>query len=259
MKYIKPGFDFILTIIFWAYFTLGYIIFFAPRHIWAFLFSKDKETEFQRLNHKFYKIFFKIVENLTPGLKIEISPDVLSIRSSIIVSNHISYLDPILLISLYEKQKTIVKSIFFKIPVFGHVLKASGYLPARGSGKSYNLFLKRIESMNDYLKSGGNLFIFPEGTRSKQGALGKFDKGAFMLARRFNVPIQVIVIKNTNILFTPGKFFFNTCVPNTIKIEKAGVLHPDYKADNFSISGFIKEARNLIFNLNRQSQEKIRE
>ncbi len=246
MKYIKPACDFILTTFFWSYFTLGYIVFFAPGHIRAFWFSKDKEKEFQKLNHRFYKIFFWIIENFTPGLKIEIDPDVLSISSSIIVSNHISYLDPILLISLYEKQKTIVKSIFFKIPIFGHVLKISGYLPAKASGKSNELFLKRIESMNDYLKSGGNLFVFPEGTRSKNGVLGKFDKGAFMLARRFDAPVSVIVIKNTHLLFTPGKFFFNTCVPNTIKVEKAGILHPDYKSSDFSISGFIKEARKLI-------------
>ena len=57
--------------------------------------------------------------------------------------------------------------------------------------------------MGDYLSSGGNLFIFPEGTRSRDGKIGKFNDGAFKIAKRFEAPIKVLQIKNTNGLFTP--------------------------------------------------------
>ena len=99
--------------------------------------------------------------------------------------------------------------------------------------------------MGDYLSSGGNLFIFPEGTRSRDGRLGKFNDGAFKIARRFGASIKVLQIKNTNILFTPGKFLFNTCIQNTIEVRLIGELNPDYKSDTFSISGLVNQIRAL--------------
>ncbi len=51
-----------------------------------------------------------------------------------IVANHLSFLDPILFVSLFEKQKTIVKSDYFRLPVFGWILRTSGYIPSLGGG-----------------------------------------------------------------------------------------------------------------------------
>ena len=100
--------------------------------------------------------------------------------------------------------------------------------------------------MKDYLSSGGNLFIFPEGTRSINGRIGQFDKGAFRIARLCNAPIKIVLIRNTHKLFTPGKFLFNTCDENVIEVELAGSLEPDYKSDAFTLSGLMAEARSLM-------------
>ncbi len=247
-KYIKPVFDFAITLFIWIYFIFGYLAFFSPFYLASFVFSKNRETSFQRLNHIFYRSFFFLIRTVIPKQKIRIQNEVCSIRSSVIVCNHISYLDPILLISLFEKQKTIVKNIFFMLPVFGWILKTSGYVSSRNGEESMSLMLKNIESMKGYLSSGGNLFIFPEGTRSRDGKIGRFSKGAFRIARLCNSPVKVLFIRNTNVLFPPGSFLFNTCVENSIEVELIGSFEPDNRNNSSSISGLMEEVRSLFEN-----------
>jgi 1-acyl-sn-glycerol-3-phosphate acyltransferase len=246
IKHIKPFADPILTLIYWSYFTLGYIIFFSPFYVGTALFCKNRERTFQRLNHIFYKGFFFLVRKLTPGLSIHIQDQVLSIRSSVIISNHISYLDPILLISLFEMQKTIVKSVFFGLPIFGWVIKNSGYLPSETGNDLNTLMIEQIEGMKDYLDSGGNLFVFPEGTRSRDGRIGRLNKGAFKIAKRCHAPISVLFIQNTDRLFRPEKFLFNTCIPNTIKIELIGKIIPDDQRPSAGISHLMTKVLDMM-------------
>ena len=245
-QHFKPFFDLTITLSLWVYFTLGFIIFFFPFYLTAYLFLKNCQTAFQRLNHRFFKGFFFLIRLLIPGHIWRIPDEILSIRSSIIVCNHISYLDPILLISLFEKQKTIVKSTFFTVPVFSRLLKLSGYIPSTSRGKLADLLIQQIETMGDFLAFGGNLFIFPEGTRSRNGITGRLNKGAFKIARRCKTPINVLYIRNTNQLFQPEKFFFNTCISNTITIEHLACIEPDYQSNGFTITGLMSEVYALF-------------
>jgi 1-acyl-sn-glycerol-3-phosphate acyltransferase len=255
-KHIKPAVDLILTLIYWTYFTLGYVFFFLPLYLWSALFSKNREQSFQKLNHLFYKGFLGLVRSITPGLSFDIDEKLLSVRSSIIVCNHISYLDPILMISLYEKQKTIVRNTFFKLPVFGWVLKQSGYMPSAG-GKGFSaLMLRQVEGMQEYLASGGNLFVFPEGTRSRDGNLGKFEKGLFKVARRFSAPIKVLFIQNSNRLFYPGKFLFNTCMKNIITLKLIGEITMDKQGKMPPVADMIEMVRSMM-ETNNMDSEKI--
>ncbi|TFG68102.1 MAG: 1-acyl-sn-glycerol-3-phosphate acyltransferase, partial [Anaerolineales bacterium] len=89
--------------------------------------------------------------------------------------------------------KTIAKSTFFKLPVFGWLLKNSGYLPSDTSGYFFNLMRERIADMPDYLAGGGNLFIFPEGTRSRDGKLIPRKPRVSLLAQRSRAHILPVV------------------------------------------------------------------
>jgi 1-acyl-sn-glycerol-3-phosphate acyltransferase len=245
-KYLKPVSDLAATLLLWSYFTVGFIILFAPFYLAAVLLSENREISFQRLNHYFYRGFFFLVRILIPGQKWRIADEIKSIRSSVIVCNHLSYLDPLLLISLFPRHKTIVKSTFFSVPIFGWMLKQSGYIPSASEGNLSELMIERINAMDGYLASGGNLFIFPEGTRSRDGSVGRLNKGAFKIARLCRKPIRILHIRNTNKLFTPGKFLFNTWVSNTITVEQITNLMPDYKSGDFSISELVSQVRSLL-------------
>jgi 1-acyl-sn-glycerol-3-phosphate acyltransferase len=243
LKPLKPLLDVVVTLLLWGYFTFGFFFLFSPRYVMALFRRADREAAFQRLNQRFFRGFFRLLGLITPGVTLRIGDEVRTIRASVIVCNHLSYLDPILLISLFEKQKTIVKSAFFNVPVFGKILRKSGYLPSQAGGDYASLMIRNIENIGEYLASGGNVFIFPEGTRSRSGRLGPFNKGAFGIARYCRAPIQCLLIRNTGRLFVPGRFLFNTCVPVTIDVERIGAFEPDYGDPDFRLSTLIHEIR----------------
>jgi 1-acyl-sn-glycerol-3-phosphate acyltransferase len=246
-----------VTLLLWGYFTLGFLIIFSPFYLAAYLFSENRENSFQRLNHQFNKGFFFLIRIFIPGQKWHIDGGIKSIRSSVIVCNHLSYLDPLLLISLYPRHKTIVKSTFFSVPIFGWMLKRSGYIPSTSEGRLSELMIDSFDTMDDFLASGGNLFIFPEGTRSRDGTIGRLNKGAFKIARLCQTPIKVLYIRNTNKLFTPGKFLFNTLVSNTITVEPITGIEPDYQSDKFSISELMSQVRSLLENQKEKTSEDV--
>ncbi|MGD8847240.1 MAG: lysophospholipid acyltransferase family protein [Desulfobacteraceae bacterium] len=218
--------DLAVTLVLWSYFTAGFVVLFAPFYLVVLVAFKDRKSAFQHLNHLFFKGFFKLCRLIIPRHKWEIQSQLSAIRSSIIVCNHLSYLDSILLISLYPKHTTIAKERLFAIPIFGMVVKHAGYIPSSGRGRYAELLLNSLEAINANLEQGGNIIIFPEGTRSRDGRVGQLRKGAFKIAKYCKAPIQVLKVGNTEKLFPPGKFLFNTCIDNTISLKQVGELTP---------------------------------
>ncbi|MBW2351871.1 MAG: 1-acyl-sn-glycerol-3-phosphate acyltransferase [Deltaproteobacteria bacterium] len=245
MRFLKPLSDLVFTLLIWTYYIPGFLLFFSPLYVGALIFSSNRRAAFQRLNSLYYRSFFFVVRALIPGLRISVEDRVRSIHSSVIVCNHLSYLDPILLISLFPRHKTVVKGVFFRVPVFGWILRASGYLPSSNGGAEPSGVLEGIADMESFLSSGGNLFIFPEGTRSRDGRIGQFNHGAFRIARRFGAPLKVLFIGGTNDLLPPGRFLFNTRGRKTVEIRLIGDLKPDYGNEDFSIGRLADQVRSL--------------
>ena len=237
----KPLIDFLVTFILWFYFTIGFLPTFMPIYfISIFIFSK-REIIYQYLNHTFFKIFFFLIKVLAPGQRIHIDKEIYPIKSSIIICNHRSYLDSILLVSIFKRHKTLVKGTFFKIPIFRRLLQFAGYIPIHTLNDGDDSMVDHINKLKDFFNDGGNLFIFPEGTRSRDGSLGTMKRGAFSIAKFIDVPIEILYIENSEKLFPPGKLLLNTCVDNTITLQRLGRLHPVFKDPSFSIKGLRKE------------------
>jgi len=238
--------DLIITLLLWVYFIGSAVVFFLLFYMPAYFFAAKRAAAYQYLNHMHMKGFFAMVRLLAPRTSFQIPKEVQDASSSIIICNHLSYLDPILLISLWPRQCTIVKSTFFKVPFFGCSLKASGYVPSASSEMLGPAMIKNLESIKKHLAAGHNLFIFPEGTRSRNGKLAPFNRGVFSIARYCEAPLKIVYIKNTNKLFPPGSFLFNTRDFNVIELELIGTLLPDYKNGDFSINALGEQVRAIF-------------
>ena len=249
--------DFGLTVILWVYFLFGYLIllpvFFVP-YYWAC--HRNIAAALQKLNHLHLKTFFHVSRFLIPKTTYRIDPQVRRLRSSVIVCNHISYLDPILLVSLFPRQTTIVKNSFFSVPIFGWFLKKAGYVPSSPEEMYGPAMIENLEAIKAHLAAGGNLFVFPEGTRGRNGRLAPFNRGVFSIARYCKTDLKLVFLRHTDKLFRPGKFSFNTCEPSTIEVEWIATLKPDYAADHFSINTVARQAWKIFAeNISRSSSD----
>lgn len=113
-------------------------------------------------------------------------------KPSIIVPNHSSFLDILLMISMNPKTIIMVKKWVYYSPFFGVFIRYCGYLYI-AEGAEYNL-----NQIKRRIFEGYSIVIFPEGTRSVDGEIKRFHKGAFYLAKQMNLDIQPVLIVGAN-------------------------------------------------------------
>ena len=134
---------------------------------------------------------FRIRVNLT-------GTDLLPNEPCVLVSNHRSDFDPMAVLGVLRGRKLayISKEANFKIPVVGNFIHHAGFLAIdRGNGMRALRTLKQAAEMMQNCKM--DIGIYPEGTRSKTGELLRFKAGAFILAKKADAPIVVMVTKGT--------------------------------------------------------------
>ncbi len=113
----------------------------------------------------------------------------------VVVANHQSILDILMLARLPREMKWVAKESLFKVPWAGWMLRMAGDIPIRrGDAESGGEALARARR---YLDRGMSVMIFPEGTRSKTGTLLPFKSGAFRLALDAGVPVLPIAVHGT--------------------------------------------------------------
>jgi 1-acyl-sn-glycerol-3-phosphate acyltransferase len=125
----------------------------------------------------------------------------------VIVSNHESDMDVYLSSELAIRgwnAKYLSKSTLYDLPVLGWGMRMAGDIPVvrndRRSRARAAVLCRR------WLERGVPVFIFPEGTRSRTGELGRFKDGAFRLAIETGAPVQPIVYAGTRDALPPGAF-----------------------------------------------------
>ena len=89
----------------------------------------------------------------------------------------------------------IAKEELFRVPVFGSAMRRAGYIPLdRSDGRKA---LKSMRLAAERIAAGTSVVIFPEGTRTLDGSLLPFKRGAFLLAARAGVPIVPFTINGS--------------------------------------------------------------
>ena len=129
----------------------------------------------------------------------------------IFMSNHVSNIDPPLLVPLLPRRVTVmVKKELFKVPILGPAMRMADFIPIDRSNRE--AAIGSVREAANVVRKGLDLLVFPEGTRSRDGRLLPFKKGSFYLAMDTGVPIVPVTILGTegllpkgSVLARPGK------------------------------------------------------
>jgi 1-acyl-sn-glycerol-3-phosphate acyltransferase len=115
--------------------------------------------------------------------------------AAVLVSNHESLGDILVLFGLYRPFKWVSKAAVFKAPFLGWNMRYNGYVPlVRGDKQSIIEMSRRCQ---EWLAKGVPILLFPEGTRSPDAEVKAFKDGAFRLAIEANCPLYPIVLTGT--------------------------------------------------------------
>ncbi|WP_020407917.1 lysophospholipid acyltransferase family protein [Hahella ganghwensis] len=140
-------------------------------------------------------------------------------RTYVVVSNHQSLLDILVVFGLFFHFKWVSKAEIFRLPLIGWNMVLNRYVKLkRGDAESVGQMMKAAES---HLQQGSSVYMFPEGTRSFDGRLKHFKPGAFILARKLQLPILPVVIEGTTQALPKHSLEFHGHHKITVKVLEA--------------------------------------
>ncbi len=117
-------------------------------------------------------------------------------KAYVMVSNHQSMLDILIIYRIFLHFKWVAKSSLFKVPIIGWNMWLNRYIKIeRSSMKSQR---KMIRQCGENIKKGSSVMIFPEGTRSRNGQLRGFKEGAFLIALEQKADIVPMVLDGSS-------------------------------------------------------------
>jgi len=157
------------------------------------------------------KIEMTGLENVPPG------------RSCIFMSNHVSNLDPPVVLPLLPgRSSVLLKKELMNIPILGRAMRMAKFVPVE-RGHRRDAAQASVEAAADALRSGLHILVYPEGTRSRDGRLSSFKKGPFFLAMETQAPIVPIALSGTQTMMHKGS---NAIVPGLARIQMLPAVEP---------------------------------
>jgi 1-acyl-sn-glycerol-3-phosphate acyltransferase len=126
-------------------------------------------------------------------------------RTYIFMCNHVSNLDPPIVIPIMPRRTSVlVKKGLFKVPILGRGMRLTRLVPVDRQNREAAIGSLRYAA--EVLRSGLNMTVWPEGTRSPDGRLQPFKKGPFHLAMDSGVPVVPITLVGTHEIWPKGEF-----------------------------------------------------
>lgn len=167
-------------------------------------------------------------------------------KPAVIIANHQSHIDLALTLQLHPKIIAFTNDWVYNNMFYGWIVKMADYYPASAG---YENSLPKLEAL---VNDGYSILIFPEGTRSITGDIGRYHKGAFLLAEKLNMDIVPVLIHGAGDAVTKNDFHF-----------KDGALTVKYlpriKAGDPNFGTTYQERTKAICNYMRAQYELLRE
>ena len=165
-------------------------------------------------------------------------------KPAILIANHSSFVDLMLMIGSSDKLLLVTNDWVWNSPFFGFFIRYVEYIHAKDE-TSYNL-----PKIREKINQGYSILIFPEGTRSRDGRIGRFKKGAFYLAEQMQLDILPVVLHGVNKALRKGDFAVNKSL---MTIKYLPRITPDdmrfgegYSARTKAIARYFKEEYEVV-------------
>ena len=143
-------------------------------------------------------------------------------RTYIFMSNHVSNLDPPLMIPLLGRQTSVlVKKELFKIPLLGKAMRMGALIPVDRGNREAGI--AAVEAAREVIRQGLSMTIYVEGHRSFDGKLLPFKKGPFYLAMECSIPVVPVTISGTHYAMPKGRLAVN---PGKVDVIFHDIIEP---------------------------------
>jgi len=156
----------------------------------------------------------------------------------VVISNHQSMADIVVLYKMRMQFKWVAKESLFKVPFIGWCLSLTRHIKlARGE---YSSIKKVYREAALWLRRGMSVLFFPEGTRSDNDRMNVFQNGAFKLAIKEKKPVLPVCIKGTRDAIPKGSWIFKS------KVLVSVTVLPPIDVASFNPGDFAK-LRDMVF------------
>ena len=175
------------------------------------------------------------------GIRVEISglEHVPSDRRCIFMCNHVSNLDPPVVLPLLPGHcSVLLKKELMRIPILGTAMRMGKFVPVE-RGHRREAAQASVAAAADALRSGLNILVFPEGTRSKDGRLSTFKKGPFFLAQQTQAPIIPIALSGTQKMMRKGSI---AITPGVAHVRMLPAIEPAEYASREDLLRAVRQA-----------------
>ena len=144
-------------------------------------------------------------------------------QSCIFMCNHVSNLDPPVLLPLLPgRSSVLLKKELMRIPILGLAMRMGKFVPVE-RGQKREAAKASVAAAADALRSGLHILVFPEGTRSLDGRLSTFKKGPFYLAQETQAPIVPVAISGTQTMMRKGSV---AITPGLARVQLLPAIEP---------------------------------
>jgi len=184
------------SLLFWSFLVFSSLLLF-PIGAMLWLFSAPFDRR-RWLMHRFTSLWASLYTWLNPVWRVVIEgrERLHEGTPTVLVANHLSLLDILVLFRLQSHYRWVSKLENFRVPVIGWNMSLCEYIPLRrGDRASIRTMMRQCD---EALQGGSSILMFPEGTRSATGQLRSFKPGAFQIALHNRVPVQPILIRGTS-------------------------------------------------------------
>ena len=171
----------------------------------------------------------------------------------VMVANHLSLIDILVLFRLFRHFKWVSKIENFKVPLIGWNMSMNRYIPLRRGDRES--VIEMMAACEQTLREGNSIMMFPEGTRSPTGEMRPFKTGAFELARTMSLPVLPIVIAGSAEALPKRGFVLQGRHP--IHVTILDPVLPD-DVEHLTIEQFTEHVRSMIADRSSLDERTIR-